>query len=149
MEHEKDMALSRFAASVIGENARWAAPWGHCDDVPDHLEELAEKVMGKPVIERLVIAGAMLAAEIDRLSSIAASDKFLAYRKEVTDYFVGVRKVVMQPCHEDAILTMFDSDCSVSWCIQELRDCEFDEAPVIVVPTQGPKAARKKKKRRR
>lgn len=128
VEHEKDGSLSKFAGCLLGEQAGWASPWGCCEDVPEHLEELAEKVMEKPWIERLIVAGAMIAAEIDRLSFVVESPAFVEYRRQVMAHMVGVRKVKIYARHEDAILTIFDSGMDVSWCIGELLDCEFDEA---------------------
>ena len=128
LEHEKEGTLAKFAAELLGENAGFASPWGYCDDVPAHLETLAEKVMQKPWIDRLTIAGAMIAAEIDRLSFISTSPEFLKYREAVLAHVEGVRGMEIHARHEDAILSMFDCGMSVGWCINELLDLDLDEA---------------------
>lgn len=64
LDHESDGELIMAAqASILGNGAAFPAGWEL---------SVVQKICDKPVKERLIIAGALIAAEIDRLQRIPA-----------------------------------------------------------------------------
>lgn len=127
MEHERGGSLAHLAGELThGEAAKIGLPWGECEGVHEHLEDAAENIMRKPRIERLVVAGALIAAEIDRLSAVVETGDFQNYRANVIKELRANGMDKIDTHHEDAILACFDDDDSEEACIDDILSMQFD-----------------------
>lgn len=128
VEHERNGSLAQFAAQLAlpDDDSSVAAPWGECPAVSDKLEEAAAHVMRKPRIGRLAVAGALIAAEIDRLQAISENPVFVKFRAAVQGRLAAFGISKIEACHEDMILSLFDEDFDEKGCAEEIRDLHFD-----------------------